>query len=192
MSILLIVTAYLLGSIPTGLLLAKYAAGVDVRKRGSGNIGATNVLRSAGKGLGILTLLGDILKGLIPVIIAQKYFNDPFITGATALCAFLGHTFSIFLKFKGGKGVATAFGVFLAISWKVSIAAFLLFLTMVLIFRYVSLGSITGAALFPLLLFLIERMPVITVFSVIISIIIIIRHKDNIKRLLKNEESKIF
>src|SRR3972149_4049043 len=122
----LIIFGFLFGSIPTGVILARWKAGIDLRQAGSGNIGATNVARVLGKGMGALTMVGDIVKGTIPVVLARQFTNDASIVVAlTALAAFLGHLYSPFLKFKGGKGVAVALGAFLAISPLVALIVFL-------------------------------------------------------------------
>ena len=146
--VLLILFAYLVGSIPIGVLLARLK-GKDPRKTGSGNIGATNVMRSAGKVLGIITLIGDILKGFIPTFIAMRLGVPAFIIALVGLAAFSGHLFPVFLKFKGGKGVATGAGVFLAISPLVILISFIIFVIVFLIWKYVSLGSLVGTAYYP-------------------------------------------
>ena len=146
---LLLAGAYLLGSIPTGLLLGKLY-GIDVRKEGSGNIGATNLYRTVGRKVGVMTLAGDCLKGLLPVL-AMKYSTLPVEYAAwVGLAAFCGHVFSVFLKFRGGKGVATALGVFLALSPLAVAIALGVFIALMLIWRYVSLGSINAAAVMPI------------------------------------------
>ena len=146
--ILLLIGAYLLGSVPTGLLLAK-ALGVNIRESGSGNIGATNVYRTIGRKLGILTLVGDCLKGLIPVLIAKWLVLPDVWIAAIGLAALLGHVFTVFLGFKGGKGVATALGVFLGTSPLSVLVALVIFAVVLYIWRYVSLASITAAAFIP-------------------------------------------
>lgn len=185
-----IVTAYLLGSIPTGLLLAKAFAGVDIRTTGSGNIGATNVYRTLGRKVGVLTLVGDCLKGLLPVVAAHLLTLSDGYVALIGLAAFLGHIFPIFLRFKGGKGVATALGVFLGVSPLAVGVALLLFIGIVLIWRYISLASISAAAAMPALVALFDRNPVIVAMSFLISIIVIIKHHGNIKRLLDGTENR--
>src|SRR5512137_739985 len=147
-TILLILGAYLLGSIPTGLLLAR-AAGVDIRTTGSGNIGATNVYRTLGRTVGILTLVGDCVKGLIPVLVARHLEMGDAMIAAAGAAAFLGHVYTVFLGFKGGKGVATALGVFLAVAPAAVGAALLVFVAVVWKWRYISLGSICAALVMP-------------------------------------------
>jgi len=144
-SLLWIAGAYLLGSVPTGLLLGKLY-GIDVRQEGSGNIGATNIYRTVGRKVGIITLVGDCLKGMLPVLLAWKMGLAEPMQAWIGLAAFCGHVFSIFLLFKGGKGVATALGVYLALAPLAVLGAVLIFVVLVLIWRYISLGSIGGGA----------------------------------------------
>jgi acyl phosphate:glycerol-3-phosphate acyltransferase len=186
---MLTVAAYFLGSIPTGLLLAK-AAGVDIRSSGSGNIGATNVYRTLGRSVGVMTLVGDCLKGLIPVLVAKYYGLPELWVAAIGLAAFLGHVFTVFLGFKGGKGVATALGVFLGIS-PVSVGAvLLLFVAVVWKWRYISLGSIVAAAAMPGFVAVTYSRPVFVIMTVIVAAIVIWKHKENIKRLREGTESR--
>jgi glycerol-3-phosphate acyltransferase PlsY len=183
------VTAYLLGSVPTGLLLGK-AYGIDVRKEGSGNIGATNLYRTVGRRIGIITLVGDCLKGLIPVLMV-KYSSMPVEYAAwVGLAAFCGHVFSVFLKFKGGKGVATALGVFLALAPLAVGIVLAIFIALMLIWRYVSLGSIVAALAMPLAVSLLGGSRVLIVVTLVIAVIVVIRHWENIRRLLAGTESR--
>jgi glycerol-3-phosphate acyltransferase PlsY len=179
-----------MGSIPTGVILAKAFGNVDIRTQGSKNIGATNVFRTAGKKLGVITLLGDILKGLIPVAIARGTLDSYFWIGAVALVAFLGHLYPIFLKFKGGKGIATGLGVFLALSPLPAIFAFLIFGAVLYKWRYVSLGSLSATAAFPFLLALLNPHRAYIPSAIIIGVLIFYRHRENIARLLSGKESK--
>ncbi len=188
-TIFLIVGSYLLGSIPTGLLLAK-CAGVDIRTTGSGNIGATNVYRTLGRNVGILTLVGDCLKGLIPILVARKLGLGDTMIAAIGTAAFLGHVYTIFLGFKGGKGVATALGVFLGVSPASVGIAVIIFIAMVAARRYISLGSIIAAVAIPLLITWLDRRPPIIAMSVIISLLVIWKHRENISRLRAGTESK--
>lgn len=185
----ILLAAYLLGSIPTGLLLGKMY-GIDVRKEGSGNIGATNLYRTVGRKVGMITLVGDCFKGLIPVLVI-KYFALPVEVAAwVGLAAFCGHVFSVFLKFKGGKGVATALGVFLGLS-PLSVAIVLaLFVLLMIKWRYVSLGSISAAAVMPVVVYLLGNGPVLILVTAIISFIVIARHYENIRRLLAGTENR--
>jgi glycerol-3-phosphate acyltransferase PlsY len=182
---------YLLGSVPTGLLLAKFFSKVDPRKTGSGNIGATNIFRTAGKGLGILTLAGDVLKGMIPIGIAIQLGISDLWLAAVGLSTFLGHIFPIFLGFRGGKGVATALGVYLVISPIAVLMEFLLFAGLVWRWRYISLGSICCATTIPILIaFFRSDSQAYFILSVIIAALILYRHQENIVRLLQGTENK--
>lgn len=187
--ILLTVAAYLLGSIPTGLLLAK-AAGVDIRTSGSGNIGATNVYRTLGRSVGIMTLVGDCLKGVIPVVVATYAGMSDGWVAAVGLAAFLGHIYTIFLGFKGGKGVATALGVFIAVSPTAVAAALLLFVAIVWKWRYVSLGSIAAALAMPAMVAVFDSRPALVIMAVIIALLVVWKHRLNITRLKDGTESK--
>lgn len=185
----LVAAAYLVGSIPTGLLLGK-VYGIDVRKEGSGNIGATNLYRTIGRKVGVITLIGDCLKGLIPVL-AVKFSSLPPDHGAwVGLAAFCGHVFSLFLKFKGGKGVATALGVFLALSPMAVAVAIFLFALLMYLWRYVSLGSITAAAVMPLAVALLGGNGTLILVTLIIAVIVILRHYENIRRLISGTENR--
>jgi glycerol-3-phosphate acyltransferase PlsY len=191
MTFLLLIFAYLLGSIPTGVILAKVFGNIDPRTQGSKNIGATNVFRTAGKKLGVITLLGDILKGLIPVAIARGTLDSYFWIGAVALAAFLGHLYPIFLKFKGGKGIATGLGVFLALSPLLAILSLLVFGAVVYRWRYVSVGSLSATVAFLFLLALLNPHRIYIPFALIIGVLIFYRHGENIERLLSGRESKV-
>jgi glycerol-3-phosphate acyltransferase PlsY len=180
--------AYLLGSIPFGLVLTRLAGKGDLRRIGSGNIGATNVLRTGNKALALATLLLDGGKGALAVWLAFMYAPD-FVLVA-ALGAFLGHIFPVWLRFKGGKGVATALGIYLALAWPIGIAACLLWLLTAAIFRYSSLAALIAVAVTPFLAWILDQPELTALFSVMAAIIII-RHNENIARLLKGTESKI-
>jgi len=182
---------YLLGSIPCGLVLARLTGAPDPRKVGSGNIGATNVLRSGGKALGLATLIFDILKGLIPTLAASLILENMVPICLVGGLAFLGHLFPLYLKFKGGKGVATAIGVMLILMPKALLLSLLCFLIVVWIGRMVSLGSITASALLPLWGGLWGYPKPFIMLSGIIALFIIVRHRANIKRILSGTESKL-
>jgi glycerol-3-phosphate acyltransferase PlsY len=195
-ALLIPVVAYLLGSIPFGLILAKLFGGTDVRKEGSGNIGATNVLRVAGPLAGILTLLLDAAKGTAAVLLAGRYSNDSakwmMIAGLAAL---VGHCFPIWLKFKGGKGVATAAGVYLALCPLAFLSGLILFILVVGFWRYVSLGSISAALAMPLLMYFLwaphhASPPVITFGALAVAMLIVYKHDANLQRLVKGAEPK--
>jgi glycerol-3-phosphate acyltransferase PlsY len=182
---------YLLGSLPTGLILAKLFSKVDPRKKGSKNIGATNIFRTAGKALGVLTLVGDLLKGAIPVWVAVQWGESDLWIAASGLTPLLGHVFPIFLGFKGGKGVATALGVYLVISPIAVLIEFIIFAGIVWKWRFISLGSITCATTIPILLaFFRSDSQVYFVLSVVIAALILYRHQSNISRLLQGTENK--
>jgi len=187
--ILLILFAYLLGSIPTGYILG-YLSGVDVRKAGSGNVGATNVARVAGKKLGLLTLIGDAAKGMIPVYIARAAGFDDGIAALAALAAFLGHLYPVFLKFKGGKGVATALGGLAALAPLATAILLLVFLIVFGASRYVSLASMVAAAVAPLAVRLLDYSAAVTALAATMALYIIWRHRENIRRLLSGAEPK--
>jgi len=189
MQLIVIGAAYLIGSIPTGLLLGK-AYGIDVRKEGSGNIGATNLYRTIGRKVGIITLIGDCLKGLLPVVIVKISSLPPELAAWVGLAAFCGHVFSVFLKFRGGKGVATALGVFLALAPLAVALAMALFAGMMFLWRYVSLASISAAAIMSPAVFFLGESRTICVVTLIISLIVIVRHHENIGRLLSGNESR--
>lgn len=186
----LIVFAYLLGSIPVGVLLARIK-GTDPRKVGSGNIGATNVMRAAGKTTGILTLVGDILKGFLPILIAVALKEPTLVVAAVGLASFLGHLFPLFLKFKGGKGVATALGVYLRLDPFAVLIAAVVFVLVLIKWRYVSLGSLAGVAVMPLVLYLFNAPDYYIYLVLIIGALTFIKHRDNIRRLVAGTESRI-
>ena len=183
--------SYLLGSIPFGYILLRIFRGQDVRQTGSGNIGATNVARSSPV-LGILTLLLDALKGAVAVAVTRALFPDQMMLAAiAALFAILGHAFPVWLRFRGGKGVATGLGSFLMLAPKIVLIALGIFVVMVFAFRYVSLASIVTVALFPLLAWLLKEYgntPVVLVFMAAASALIIAKHGGNIRRLLAGTE----
>lgn len=188
-ALLWIIGAYLLGSIPTGLLLGKLY-GIDVRQEGSGNIGATNLYRTVGRKVGIWTLAGDCLKGFLPVILAWKLGLAEPMQAWIGLAAFCGHVFSVFLLFKGGKGVATALGVYLALAPLAVLGALVVFALLLVIWRYVSLGSVVAAAIMPLVIWFRPHTPQLLIATMLISGIVIIKHHSNIKRLIAGTESK--
>ena len=204
LAILLIVAAsYLLGSVPTGYLLMRLFLKQDIRQAGSGNIGATNVLRSGGKGLGAATFLLDMLKGCSAVwlgaLLGRMLLPDYPLLNAEALAALvavLGHIFPVWLGFRGGKGVATGFGVFLAATPLAALAAISVFIVVLALSRYVSLASIIGAASFPLFTCLLNRLlhwgarPPFFIAVEIAVALIIIKHHQNIRRLLNGTESR--
>lgn len=187
----LTILGYLAGSIPTGLILSKAFSGVDPRKEGSHNIGATNIFRTAGKKLGILTLAGDCLKGLIPVLLALWLMKSEAWVCLVALSAFAGHLFPVFLKFKGGKGVATALGVYLGIAPLAVLIDAVIFFGVVLQWKYISLGSLTAAAAMPILIAILTGSKFYLLASLIIAGLIYYRHRSNIQRLLAGSENRL-
>jgi glycerol-3-phosphate acyltransferase PlsY len=193
---LLVFLGYVLGSIPFGYLLVRARSGRDVRAIGSGNIGATNVARAAGLSTGVATLVLDLAKGLFAVWLAgQGSGGNIRIMMYAGLAAILGHVFPVWLKFSGGKGVATALGVFLMISWAAVAAAVAIFAIVVLFWRYVSLGSISAAAALPLLVYLLYAPghappTAVTAATLLSSVLIIVKHRKNIERLLSGTEPR--
>ena len=187
----LVIVGYLAGSIPTGLLLTMAFSDVDPRKGGSRNIGATNILRTAGKTLGALTLVGDCLKGLVPVLLALWLMRSDAWVGLIALSTFAGHLFPVFLKFKGGKGVATALGVYLGIAPLAVLFDAGVFFGVVLKWRFVSAGSLTAAALMPILIAILTESKPYVITSLIIAGLIWYRHQDNIRRLFAGSENRL-
>ncbi len=187
-----IVGGYLLGSIPFGLIATRLGGAGDIRQIGSGNIGATNVLRSGRKDLAAITLLGDAGKGVLAVILARVLTHDTALVVALAGgAAFLGHLFPVWLKFKGGKGVATFYGVLLAACWPVGVLAAITWLAMAVFFRISSLAALTAAALAaPFALATDQPYPMLGL-ALFMAVLIFIRHRENIARLLKGEEPKI-
>jgi len=197
LSLMLIpVAAYLIGSIPFGILLAKLFGGVDVRKAGSGNIGATNVARVAGPLPGILTLVLDGVKGAAAVWLAARFTNESALWMTVAgLSALLGHCFPVWLRFRGGKGVATAAGMFLALCWPAALGAIGVFILVVLFSRFVSLGSVSAAAAMPLLIYLLwaphhAPPPAITFGAFAAAMLVVYKHDANIQRLVEGREPK--
>jgi len=187
---LLLVCAYLIGGIPFGYLLVKLTTGRDVRDFGSGNIGATNVLRTTGRGIGVATLALDILKGATAVWLAGRFTGGSVLwMSAAALAVMAGHAFPIFLKFKGGKAVASFIGAFLVLTPVPLLAVVVVFVIVVAATRYISLGSIIAAGVFPLAVWLIQRpaWPPIAA-SLIAAVFIIWRHRGNIERLRAGNE----
>ncbi len=187
----LVVVGYLLGSIPFGLLIARTSQGVDVRRVGSGNIGATNVLRAAGKGAAALTLILDMLKGWAPVALTRSLGEPDGLVAAVGLAAFLGHLYPIFLGLRGGKGVATFLGVLLALNVKAAVLVAGVWLLTAALIRYSSIAALVACAMSPLLIWLIDGRPPYVVLAVVLAGFIVVRHRENLRRLLAGEESRI-
>ncbi len=183
--------AFILGSIPFAFVYGKVFHNIDIRQKGSGNSGATNSLRVFGKKAGVLVLICDVLKGLLPVLLAKQYLegNSYLIIG---LCAILGHIFSPFLNFKGGKGIATALGVAIGSYWPAALACILVFILVIYITRMVSLGSILGAMAFLIFnVFNFSQNPSLVYLSFGLFILILYTHRKNISLILQNKENKI-
>jgi len=183
-----VILAYLLGSIPFGLILSKLAGQGDVRKIGSGNIGATNVLRTGKKGLAAATLLLDIGKGALGVFITLQI--NPEMAAMAGFAAFLGHVFPVWLNFRGGKGVATFIGVLLALDWQVGLITLLVWVAMALVFRISSLASLTASIVGPFLVYIMFA-PHAAMWVFLMTFVIALAHRENINRLLKGQEPKI-
>ena len=184
---LIIIISYLLGSIPFGFLLTRIFLKKDIREIGSGNIGATNALRTGNKSIGYATLILDIIKAVIPVIFVKVYFIEYLYIAS--LSVFLGHVFPVWLKFKGGKGVATYVGILCCIDIYLGVAFGILWFTTFLIFKYSSLSSLIGSLSIPIINFFILKSDVIF-FFIIMFVLIFYTHRENIKRLLNHNESK--
>ena len=189
-AVLLVLLGYLLGSVPTGLLVGR-AFGVDVRKVGSGNIGMANVLRAAGKWAAALTMIGDMLKGLIPVIIARNFTDNAWVLAAVALAAVIGHCWPVFLGFRGGKGVATGAGTSIGLAPLVGLSLFAFWWIVVLLSRYTSLGAIAVMVVSPFAFWLSGQPLPYVLYTVIGGALVLWRHRENARALLKGTERKI-
>jgi glycerol-3-phosphate acyltransferase PlsY len=194
---LIVIAAYFLGSIPFGLLIVKISGGGDIRKSGSGNIGAANVARNAGAIAGVLTLLLDAAKGYLAVFLAARWTSENirWMTVAAVL-AVIGHMFPTWLRFRGGKGVATGLGVILPICWQAAALGALLWLVVVAFWRYSSLGSIAAAVAMPIFVYVLyapHHAPpeALTFGTVLISILVLVKHRSNMERLIAGEESRL-
>ncbi|HIE65161.1 MAG: glycerol-3-phosphate 1-O-acyltransferase PlsY [Nitrospira sp.] len=184
-------SAYLVGAIPFGLLFSRSIEGVDPRERGSGNIGATNVLRVVGKRAAALTLVCDILKGAVPVAVVRYFGMGEEILLIVSLAVVLGHIFPIYLRFKGGKGVATAFGMFLALSPQIAFIAAIFWLGGFLLSKYAAVAALTAFGVLPFISFFLTKEPMFILFASSISLLVCIRHKDNIRRLMNGTEKEV-
>lgn len=197
------IVAYLIGSISFSVIISKKMAGFDVREKGSGNAGATNMLRSVGKKAAILTLLGDALKGVVAILFAiivgaiAKSADKSLLVQIAGILVVVGHTFPIFFGFKGGKGVATSLGVLLMTNWKIGLICLVFALVLMAVTRMVSLGSIGAAVLFPVLVLFIHTNFTISegssyfIYSVILAAIVIFNHRANVQRILNGTENKL-
>lgn len=205
--IIMAIIAYLIGSVNFSVILSKKMAGFDVREKGSGNAGSTNMLRSVGKKAAALTLVCDILKGVIAISVAiiigniAKNLNKELLVQIAGILVVIGHTFPVFFKFKGGKGVATSLGVLLMSNWQIGLICLVFALILIGLTKMVSLGSCVAAVLFPVLtLFINQNYTVLTegksgivylIYSIILAIIVLFNHRENIKRILNGEENKL-
>ena len=197
------IVAYLIGSISFSVIISKKMAGFDVREKGSGNAGATNMLRSVGKKAAILTLLGDALKGVVAILFAiivgaiAKSADKSLLVQIAGILVVVGHTFPIFFGFKGGKGVATSLGVVLTTNWKIGLICLVFALILMALTRIVSAGSVVAAVLFPVLVLFIHTNYTISegssyfVYSIILAVIVLFNHRSNIKRILSGTENKL-
>lgn len=199
--VLMGIVAYLIGSISFSVIISKKMAGFDVREKGSKNAGSTNVLRTVGKKAAAITLVCDILKGVIAILIAfivgkiAKDINSALLVQIAAICVVVGHTFPIFFKFKGGKGVATSLGIILLLNWQIGLICLVFALILMILTRMVSLGSISAAILFPVLtIFITENYLVpgnYIVFGILLAAFVVYNHRANVKRILTGTENKL-
>lgn len=189
--IIVVIVAYLIGSIPFGYLIVRGKVGADIRETGSGGTGATNVSRRAGKVAGIVTLLLDALKGSAAVLIAARLTHSDWLIAAAAIAVLVGHIFPVWLRFRGGKGVATGAGVFLVLAPVALLCAGVLFLAIVFLTRYVSLGSMIAAATIPLFVWLLNDSRPLLIAAVVGGLLIVFAHRGNIGRLAHGTESQI-
>lgn len=203
--IIVAVLSYLLGSLNFGVILSKHLHKDDVRNHGSGNAGTTNMLRNYGKGLGALTILGDMLKVMVAIIIAKliisvdemsayQIFSDNaniILKSFAGFFAVLGHIFPCFFSFRGGKGVATSGGMVFMIDWHIALILLAMFIIIVVITKYVSLGSLVMAVFYPVFIFIFYKSLPLTFIAIVFALIVIIAHRENIKKLINHTESKI-
>lgn len=199
--VIMAIIAYAIGSISFSVIISRKMAGFDVREKGSGNAGSTNMLRSVGKKAALLTLICDILKGVVAILIAlligklNKEVNGAILVQIAAFFVVVGHTFPIFFEFRGGKGVATSLGVILLVNWKIGLICLMFALILMILTRMVSLGSISAAILFPVLTIFINDNYLVQgnyiIFGIIMAVFIAYNHRSNIKRLLNGTENKI-
>ena len=202
-NIIIAIIAYLIGSINFSVILSKKIAGFDVREKGSGNAGSTNMLRSVGKKAAALTLICDVLKGVVAILIAMfigyifKVENQSLLVQIAGIAVVIGHTFPIFFGFKGGKGVATSLGILIMSNWQIGLICLVFGIVLIALTRMVSLGSCGGAVLFPVLTLFIKEHYIVTqgsgyfIYSVLLAAFILFNHRSNIKRILSGTENRI-
>lgn len=191
MTYLILIAAYLIGSLPFGYIIARIFIKTDIRSHGSGNIGATNVLRVAGWKAALPVFVLDLLKGSAAVIMAKSLSGQPEVYLVAGLLSMVGHSFPIFLRFKGGKAAATGIGVLIALSWQITVILAAVAAIIIGVTRYVSLASIIGSCLVPILFWLFGFDIYYIVFGLVTALLVCIRHKQNIERLIKGTESKL-
>ncbi len=204
--IIVAVIAYLIGSINFSIILSKRMAGFDIREKGSGNAGTTNMLRSVGKKAAVITLICDILKGVVSILIAVlagkiiKNLDNALLVQLAGIFVIIGHTFPVFFKFKGGKGIATALGVLLMINWQIGLICLIFALVLMALTKMVSVGSIAAAILFPILVAFIDQNYIVPtsnsnwsylVFSIIVALLVIFNHRANVQRILNGTENRL-
>ena len=190
-TVLLLAIGYGLGSIPVGLLIVRWQKGVDIRQHGSGNTGMTNVLRAVGKGAAALTLVGDLVKGLLPVLLARAWLTSPWAIGLVALAAVIGHAYPVFAGFRGGKGVATTLGVFIPLLPGPLLIAFVIWAACVAFRRQVSVGSLAAATSLPMAALLWGASAAYVLYALLAAVLIWYRHRENIERLLAGTEPRL-
>lgn len=202
-SVIVAIIAYLIGSINFSVILSKKMAGFDVREKGSGNAGTTNMLRSVGKKAAAITLICDILKGVVAILIAMfiawafKVENASLLVQIAGIAVVLGHTFPIFFGFKGGKGVATSLGILIMSNWQIGLICLVFGVVLIALTRMVSLGSCAAAVLFPVLTLFINEHYIVSqgssylIYSIILAVIVLFNHRSNIQRILSGKENKI-
>lgn len=204
--IIIAVIAYLIGSINFSIILSKRMAGFDIREKGSGNAGTTNMLRAVGKKAAVITLICDILKGVVSILIAVlagkiiKNLDNALLVQLAGIFVIIGHTFPVFFKFKGGKGIATALGVLLMINWQIGLICLIFALALMALTKMVSVGSIAAAILFPILVAFIDQNYIVPtsnsnwsylVFSIIVALLVIFNHRANVQRILNGTENRL-
>lgn len=204
--IIIAVIAYLIGSINFSIIISKKMAGFDIREKGSGNAGTTNMLRAVGKKAAVITLICDILKGVVSILIAVlagkivKNLDNALLVQLAGIFVIIGHTFPVFFKFKGGKGIATALGVLLMINWQIGLICLIFALVLMALTKMVSVGSIAAAILFPILVAFIDQNYIVPtsnsnwsylVFSIIVSLLVIFNHRANVQRILNGTENRL-
>ena len=199
--VVMAIIAYLIGSINFSVILSKKIAGFDVREKGSGNAGTTNMLRSVGKKAAAITLVCDVLKGVVAILIAMliaktvQGSNGALLVQVAGIAVILGHTFPVFFKFKGGKGVATSLGVLIMSNWQIGLICLVFALILIALTQMVSVGSIAAAILYPVLTLFIPQNYIVPgnylIYSIILAVFIVFNHRENVKRLLNGNENKI-